>query len=369
MREDEFRAWLLNWKNYDEATASSRICNCKKVEHCIGNIDVNYKNDMLESVIVMLTYSKNDERQGNKPKHNIKIDGNIYNGTATLKSAIRLYQEFSKQCFLGVPSIQSTPDQILRHRIKSTGAWPAWEAPTSDTVLKIAKLVTPFVRFLHPEVVKTIVADNEKNWEAWRNKLVSRGVDPEFYLWEKSSCAFPGVRRYMGSKEIAYYRKHIDHGECDVPDALKLDDNSFPKHIWSFIFRGKPFQNFGPLGYSLAHLADHKDYKNRRGEEFEFSGIAPDKVYGLYSCPSNTVYMPSNMIRLSDFNLEVRLLLLNKAKCMYGSVCNILPGEFQIKQIDNTDWHVDSFEWADPVGEGVNIDKFIEYRERMINEF
>ena len=35
-----------------------------------------------------------EERYGRSPKHRVLIDGNIYDGTATLKRAVRLYRDF-----------------------------------------------------------------------------------------------------------------------------------------------------------------------------------------------------------------------------------------------------------------------------------
>ncbi|MDY0259717.1 MAG: hypothetical protein RBR41_08630 [Desulfovibrio sp.] len=365
MRQEEFRVWLCQVKGYKASTAGSRVSNCMTVEKHEGPLDALFKRDQFSALLGKLSYSKEDQHQSHPPRHVIPIDGDIYNGTATLRSAIRLYQEF-----LGTESVQPLAELVMppqpQTRKKATGDWPIWEIPSSDTALKMVKMVTPYVRFLHPDIVGAIVENNEKNRFAWRKKLISRGIDPDFYLWEKSSCAFPGIRRYTGSKEIAYYRKQIAQDNFQVSDALRLDDNSFPKHLWSFLFRGKVFQNFGPEGYSLAHLADHKDYKNRRDEEFEIIGEAPEKLYGLYSSASNTAYMPTNLLKLTDFNSETRLLLLNKAQDLYGEICNILPPSLRVKQ-PAPEWNLGDFEWADPVGAGASLDSFFEFRFNAIN--
>jgi hypothetical protein len=98
------------------------------------------------------------------------------------------------------------------------------------------------------------------------------------------------------------------HGRMEAKaapeNALKLDDNDYPKHVWSFIFRGKPFQKHGPSGYSLAHLVDHKNYKNRGQEEItnNYSDEITDlTLFGLYTSVTNTVYMPNGLIRPTDF--------------------------------------------------------------------
>ena len=367
MRHEEFRVWLCHVKALKESTASSRISNCVNVEKYVGDLDGLFKQDQLYELLGKLSYSKEDQRQNRLAHHAIPIDGDIYTGTATLRSAIRLYKEF-----LVTGSLQTLPEIAIprqpRQRLTATVGWPEWELPATDTVLPMVTMITPYIRFLHPDIVGAVVEDNEKNRASWRKKLINRGINPDFYLWERSSCAFPGIRRHTGSKEIAFFRKQIEQDNFAVQDAFSLDDNSFPKHIWSFIFRGKVFQNVGPSGYSLAHLADHKDYKNRRNEEFDFVGEAPSKLYGLYSSASNTAYMPTNLLKLTDFNSEVRLLLLNKAQDLYGGICNILPPSLRVKQ-QTREWNISNFDWADPVDTATSLGSFFEFRFNIIDSF
>jgi hypothetical protein len=44
-----------------------------------------------------LTYGVSDERENNPIQHNIPINGDIRNGTATLKSALQLYIGFRNE--------------------------------------------------------------------------------------------------------------------------------------------------------------------------------------------------------------------------------------------------------------------------------
>jgi hypothetical protein len=149
-------------------------------------------------------------------------------------------------------------------------------------------------RFMNPDVVRAVVEDNELHRTTWIEVLQARGIDPAAYLWKGSPCTFPGVRRYAGSREIAVHRGHTQLDETQTLNALALDDNDYPKQLWSFNFRGAQFSKFGPEGYALTHLADHKDHGNRFEREFEVTetneGARPR--FGLYTCPSNTVYIP-----------------------------------------------------------------------------
>ena len=244
--------------------------------------------------------------------------------------------------------------------------WPDWQRPNETTLLALVKKVTPFVRFLDPEIIAAVVASNNKHRAAWRKKLHDRDIDADAYLWKGSSCAFPGIRRHAGKKELAAFN-HTS--EIDgIRDALKLDGNSYPKQIWSFVLRGQEFRNSGPAGYSLAHLADHKDYKNRLPQEFDIRVRSPLKLYGLFTAPSNTVYMPDNLLKLTDFNPAARLLL-NKAQELYGDVCNIVRPGLEVKQQQGK-WAVDEFRWAEPVKakDESAVKAFLDFRDKVMEE-
>ena len=229
----------------------------------------------------------------------------------------------------------------------------------------MAHLSMPFVRFLNPDVIHAVVEDNKLHRATWIEELRIRKIDPGAYLWEGSPCAFPGVRRYAGSREIAAYRGHVSHEENQNLNALALDDNDYPKQLWSFVFRGTQFSKFGPEGYALAHLADHKDHGNRFEGDFEVTenseGARP--LFGLYTCPSNTAYIPLSMIKPTDFVGTIRALLVRRAQQLYGTFCNILPPFLRIPPTASAEWHVSEFRWADPVGSTKNIASFLAFRE------
>jgi hypothetical protein len=155
-----------------------------------------------------------------------------------------------------------------------------------------------------------------------------------------------------------------------IPNAIKLDDNDFPKQIWSFIFQGRQFSKSGPDEYSLAHLFDHKESKNRIKEELEFIGgkTYSEPLYGLYTCPSNAVYIPDSLLRPTDFNLVLRKLLFRKAESLYKDYCNILPSHIKIPNLENEKWNINNFIWGECVGDIKNIDAFLEYREKRMKE-
>lgn len=93
MNETGFRSWLQN-QGYNIGTTNSRVSNCLRVCEYEGNIDSLYRDDKCKTLLNRLTYSTSDERYGRPPRHSIPINGNVRNGTATLKQAVRLYIQF-----------------------------------------------------------------------------------------------------------------------------------------------------------------------------------------------------------------------------------------------------------------------------------
>lgn len=94
MQETGFRNWLTAVRQLKERTAAGRVADCKRVEHYEGDLEDQWAADGLDTLLKRLTYSRDDERSGRPAKHKVPIDGNVYNGTATLKAAVRRYREF-----------------------------------------------------------------------------------------------------------------------------------------------------------------------------------------------------------------------------------------------------------------------------------
>lgn len=374
MKEDDFRAWLSNSRNYGNGTVRSRVSNCKTIEHYEGDLDHHFEQDHLCGLVKRLTYSTEDKRQNQPARHRIPIKKNVYDGTATYKAAVSLYKQFRENWVEGTTIHRPTANQAGAPPITRVAkslevrVWPAWDQPGSEEILALAHLTVPFVRFLNPDVIRAVVDDNERHRAEWTGALQARQIDPVAYLWEKSPCAFPGVRRYAGSQEIAAYRGHTRIDENKSVNALALDDNDYPKHLWSFVFRGTRFAKFGPEGYSLAHLADHKSHGNRFEQEFEVLEVGEDArpLFGLYTSPSNTVYSPRSLIKPTDFVGTIRALLVRRAQQLYGEFCKILPPFLHIPDMFSPEWNVSEFKWADPVGTTKHIPDFLAFREARL---
>jgi len=125
-------------------------------------------------------------------------------------SSIAWYKNKLKKGEIKGFSPSDNPAAFTVSREKANASrWPEWNLPSDDELLQLAKITIPYICFLHPEIVAFMVADNQLHREEWHAGLAEYGVDPSLYLWDGSPCAFPGVRRYAGSAEIAQHRKKL----------------------------------------------------------------------------------------------------------------------------------------------------------------
>ena len=363
MKEAPFRVWLKGEKGLSAGTVGSRISNCRRVERHEGDLDAHYDSDELNGLMQRL--------KPGEPEHGIPIAGDVYNGTATLKSAVSLYRDFRR----GGGRLASSGDNPEKRQPRqgwsprSRAQWPAWPQPTDEDLLDLARAMAPFVQFLDPGIVGSVVEDNRRLGSEWSISLEALGIDPAIYLWEGSPCAFPGVRRYAGSTEIAVFRKRTESSEAP-PQCLSLDDNDYPKHLWSFVFTGKPFRKRGPDGYQLAHLFDHKEYGNRWRDELDAPPGVEEPVlpYGLFTSAANAVYALGAFLRPTDLSPRLRSLIQRRAQQLYGNICCLVPPPLAVKSCEDPNWDVDEFRWSAPAGSMERVADFLEFRRERIGD-
>ena len=289
--------------------------------------------------------------------------------TSNLRHAVNLYRDFRNGANETLGKHASVAISRVKRGITGTATWPEWDQPSSEDLLLLARSLSQFVRFLNPEIVAAIVDDNERQRPDWETALRGRGIDPSAYLWEGSATMFPGVRRHVGATEVANFHQGR---RSTIGDALLLDDNHYPKQVWSFILRGRPFQNFGPTGFQLAHLVDHKAYHNRGAQELVGAAAANANGQvsfpGLFTSAANIAYVSSEFLRPTDFSLLLRSLLLRRASDLYGQVCRLLPDGLSVRGPASEDWNTSKFTWADTVGTGDHVQMFLDYRRAVMEQ-
>ena len=278
--------------------------------------------------------------------------------------------------------VKRSPERVAQVRAHAAGAesrrmpgpasrgrgWPTWERPSDEALLALLRAVAPLVRVLNPALVAAVADDNGERLEQWSSRLRALGVDPAAYLWEGSPCGFPGVRRHAGQAEIRLF-KGRPSGPHAAPECLALDDNDYPKHLWAFALTGRPFRKKGPSGYQLAHLFDHKE-GGRTRDEATVAGGADDApaLHGLFTSAANTVFVPGEFLRPTDFSPLLRQLLQRRATELYGDVCRLMPPGLLPRVDDCPLSDPDNFDWCAPVGTLAQVDAFLDFRRKRVNE-
>lgn len=367
MVDETFRTYLAAVPNLGESKQGSIFSTAKRIERHEGDLDAHFERDGMRDLVSRLTYTPSDRDSRSEPEHSIPINGkkgyqSIYEGTLTLLDAAKKYRDFKNGVVPeGSARVSSPSSNSSAQQTAQRAEWPIWEQPNEADLLALAHATAKHIRFLDPTIVEVIARDNEKHASEWSSALQTLGIEPKDYLWDGSACSFPGIRRHSGAGEIKAFR---DGDRTAGADALKIDDNSYPKQIWAFTFLGRKFGNYGPTGYRLAHLIDHKG-GDRFAEEIESHDDGSAIIPGLYTSAANSAYISGMLMGPTDSTIAVRNLILRRAVQLYGQVCNLLPEGYGIKA-GASGWELSEFEWADPVGNMDNIAAFLEYREREI---
>ena len=92
MLKEKFKEWLIE-KGTNKRVVSDLLARIDRVNKNY-DLDKYYSDDAKEELIEFFNYSKKDEREGLEPIASIEIEGNYYNGLASLKRAIKQYFAF-----------------------------------------------------------------------------------------------------------------------------------------------------------------------------------------------------------------------------------------------------------------------------------
>lgn len=100
MKDAELAFWLSNiyvtrrGTRLVVAAQGDAISRCRRVERYEGDLDRHFARDRMRALIDRFEYSTEASTRRLPPAHSVPISGDVRNGTASLKTALRLYCAF-----------------------------------------------------------------------------------------------------------------------------------------------------------------------------------------------------------------------------------------------------------------------------------
>ena len=337
------------------------VGRCRRVERHEGDLDAHYDRDRLVGLLKRL--------KPGRPKHKVPINGNVYGGTAELQSTVRFYRDF-RDARAGVYVTERPQSNRWRQKPgnERPGAGvPVWGTMVDWGLFRFAQKVTPYVQFLHPSIIRALVEYNRLMRADWSCRLQALGIDPEVYLWDGSSCAFPGVRPGAGSTEPAAFPQQAA-GVNNPKQCLAIGDKHYPRHLWSIVFAGKPFHRPGPRTYRIAHFVASNEYGDLWGGELDILPGARNLPlpYGLFTSAACSAYVPSVYQGPVESSPILRQLIQRRALQLYDDICRIVPPPVVIRACQDPNWFLENFRWSKPVGGKRNMPDFLEFRRQRM---
>lgn len=232
---------------------------------------------------------------------------------------------------------------------------------------ELTLLLQKITHHLHPEIVKYIIEKNLEFKEEFANGC-HRLLNVDDYFYENSDCVFPGVRRNINKEGIG--EKKAWFNRVNEIDGTILNDNTYPRHIWTFLLLGKAYngqswKQSGLNAFELAHVFGHK-VKGRGLERKMFKTFDESiKPYALFTSASNVVLIPKGFAKPTDSMENVKICFYKRHLELYG---NNLNGATDFKENRVPEWYNKDL-WLEPVLPNdwkEKIDNLLKYRSKHL---
>jgi hypothetical protein len=322
-------------------------------------------------LIERLQYSSSDQNNARAAKHRIPINGNIYNGTATFRSAVNLYFNFKKDnntsSKLSRETIIRRKKQVYRNSRKAIIGSENIDTPEnkiSKFEFDICLILAQLCHHIHPKIIQAIQAKNLKQYDYFK-ELFGKYINADDYLFEGSACVFPGVRRYISGQGT---KKRYNSEYKAI-----IDDNSFPRHLWCFLvnnktYNGPNWKESGLNQFELAHIFTHKKSELNFEKQFFRNLDAQTQPLGDFTCACNIVLLPKGTVRPTDNSENIKAIFYQRYIELYGE--STLQGRKDFISNKVPAWY-SKIKWNEPFCPSKweeKVDSLLKYRTQRIKQ-
>jgi hypothetical protein len=247
-----------------------------------------------------------------------------------------------------------------------------FENKLKKEVPEIAKILARVSHHVHPKIVAKIVESNKK-FKAIFEGFCDSKINLEDYFYEGSDCVFPATRRPINAeKKVDKWKQNINE-----KDGTILDDNIYPRHIWTHLAIGGKYSG-GKNGkwsssaldaFELAHIFAHKTDEIKLEKDVFGVFDIQSKPYALFTSASNVVLIPKGLPKPTDSLEAIKKVFYQRHQVIYGSFVKI-PGAENFKKESIPKWYKD-LEWNEPIlpkNWEINIESLLEYRAKYLED-
>lgn len=227
---------------------------------------------------------------------------------------------------------------------------------------EICSILAQLAYHVHPAIVERIKTGNIAEYDYF-STLFRDKIDVSNYLFDGSACVFPGVRRYVAGQGR---RRSYNPSYRAI-----IDDNVFPRYIWSFLLSGRTYS--GPtwkdtgLGeFELAHVFTHKESEIEFEKDFFDSMQSDLRPHSDFTCACNVVLLPKGTVRPTDNSPAIKAAFYMRYIELYGE--DTLIGRSGFRKSLVPDWYGE-LKWNQPYLPADwqdNIDQLLSYRTKRI---
>ena len=248
---------------------------------------------------------------------------------------------------------------IINHNFK-------FEDKTKHFEIDIAKILAKTSYHIHPKIVEIIIKDNIDFKEEFE-RIAHRNLKIADYFFEGSDCLFPGTRRNISKEKVGKWKNNI----YDLDGSI-LNDNTFPRHLWTFLCCNKSYssnswKDSGLNAFELAHIFSHKT-DERKFDASCFENFNLDiNPYSLFTSASNIVIIPKGLTKPTDKSEIIKIVFFKRYFDLYKHITQ-LPALSDFKEHLVPEWYHDIV-WNEPflpIDWEFRIQNLLIYRKKSI---